>query len=75
MPRPNADGRAAWCRGPEAQQARISKDMNKKISTEKPRLSLRKATLKNLSLVRGGQMNVNPRTDCICCKACATATC
>ena len=50
-------------------------EMSKKISTEKPRLSLRKATLKNLSLVRGGAMMVNPRTDCICCKACATATC
>jgi hypothetical protein len=50
-------------------------EMNKKISTEKPRLSLRKATLKNLSAVRGGQMNLNPRTDCICCKACATAAC
>ena len=61
--------------GRMAQQIEDNDDMNKKNSTEKPRLSLRKATLANLSLVRGGQMAVNPRTDCICCKACATASC
>jgi|SoiMethySBSTD1v2_1073268.scaffolds.fasta_scaffold232441_2 hypothetical protein len=61
--------------GRMAQQIEDNDDMNKKNSTEKPRLSLRKATLANLSLVRGGAMMVNPRTDCICCKACATAAC
>lgn len=42
------------------------------------RLKLEKATIKNLDLlagVHGGLMAVNPRTDCICCKACATAAC
>jgi hypothetical protein len=42
------------------------------------KLTLAKATIKNLSLlehVQGGMMNMNPRTDCICCKACATQAC
>ena len=50
----------------------------KKISSAKARLSLGKATIKNLSIletVRGGAMMMNPRTDCICCKACATQVC
>jgi hypothetical protein len=47
----------------------------KKTTSAKPRLSLQKATIKNLNIVHGGMMAVNPRTDCICCKACATAAC
>jgi hypothetical protein len=41
-------------------------------------LSLKTATIKNMNLlseVKGGMMNMNPRTDCICCKACATNAC
>jgi hypothetical protein len=52
--------------------------MKKTARTEKPRLSLRKATIANLGVladVRGGMMPANPRTDCICCKACATQAC
>jgi hypothetical protein len=44
----------------------------------KAKLTLAKATIQNLSAlteVRGGMMNMNPRTDCICCKACATQAC
>jgi hypothetical protein len=45
----------------------------------KGRMHLIKETLKDLPadrhIVLGGMMAVNPRTDCICCKACATAAC
>ena len=51
-----------------------------KKNTDKRRLSLKKLTLKTLSSeamhgVQGGLMPVGPRTDCICCKACATYAC
>lgn len=45
-----------------------------------PRISLKTEKLKDLSATMlahavGGMMNLNPRTDCICCKACATNVC
>ncbi|MCE9573545.1 MAG: hypothetical protein K8W52_10340 [Deltaproteobacteria bacterium] len=49
-------------------------------TTASPRISLKKEKLKDLSASMlahavGGMMNLNPRTDCICCKACATNVC
>jgi hypothetical protein len=54
--------------------------MKKNARTKTPSFSLKTETLKKLSDAAvshavGGMMNLYPRTDCICCKACATAVC
>lgn len=52
--------------------------MKKNKNKNGNRLKLSTATIQNLEVLaaaHGGLMAVNPRTDCICCKACATATC
>ncbi len=52
----------------------------KKDTKKKPSISLKTETLKKLSddmltHAVGGMMKANPRTDCICCSACATNVC
>jgi len=52
-----------------------------KPAASKAKPSLKRTVLRELELptdrhvVLGGMMAANPRTDCICCKACATAAC
>jgi hypothetical protein len=55
-------------------------DMKKTTAPKSSSFSLKTQSLKKLSdaataHVKGGQMMANPRTDCICCKACATMAC
>ena len=54
----------------------MQKEMNEKADNQ-GFLQAEPAELDETALlcVSAGLMPVNPRTDCICCKACATATC